>query len=268
MPANDARAHRFYVGACAAALSLVAPMALATPSAQYTVRFDATWSASTHPVDFPAGAHWSPLIGGTHDAFVSFWSTGALATPGIRDMAERGRTTPLDTEVDAAITAGHAGSVVRGGDIATSTGWAQADFQVTLAFPRVTVVTMIAPSPDWFVGVSGLDLHAGGEWAERLVVPLFAFDAGTDSGPTYASPNQPTVPAMPIAANPAPPFQNGAPLGLLTFTRTDAPIFVPVPALGAGVVAVLGIVLGGLGARGVRGRHRASKLSAGERVAS
>jgi hypothetical protein len=43
-----------------------------TPTAQYRVRFDATWSAATHPVQFPAAAHWSGLVGATHDATVSF----------------------------------------------------------------------------------------------------------------------------------------------------------------------------------------------------
>ena len=32
------------------------------------------------------------------------------------------------------------------------------DVAVTTDHPRVTLVTMIAPSPDWFVGVSGLSL--------------------------------------------------------------------------------------------------------------
>lgn len=78
---------------------------------------------------------------------------------------------------------------------------------------------MIAPSPDWFIGVRNLDLAPGGVWTEELVVDLFAFDAGTDSGPSYTSPDQATVPADPIAAINGYPFETGVPLGTLTFTK-------------------------------------------------
>lgn len=45
---------------------------------------------------------------------------------------------------------------------------------------------MIDPSPDWFVGVSRLELCLdNGSWVESKVLDLFPWDAGTDSGPTY-----------------------------------------------------------------------------------
>src|SRR5262245_57091294 len=89
----------------------------ATATAQYTVTFDATWSQATHPSMFPPGPHWSPLVGGTHSAPVSFWGPGQIASQGIEDMAEMGATTPLANEVSAAITAGTAHSIILGGGI-------------------------------------------------------------------------------------------------------------------------------------------------------
>lgn len=54
---------------------------------------------------------------------------------------------------------------------------------------------MIYPSPDWFVGVSGLELCLGnGSWVEEKVLNLYPYDSGTDSGPTYISSDQPTIP--------------------------------------------------------------------------
>lgn len=45
---------------------------------------------------------------------------------------------------------------------------------------------MLDPSPDWFVGVSGLELClANCSWIENKVLELYPWDAGTDSGPTY-----------------------------------------------------------------------------------
>jgi hypothetical protein len=222
------------------------PADLAASTARYTVRFDATWTSTSHPLDYPASAHWSPLVGGTHDGSVQFWQAGQLASVGIKDMAERGLTAPLASEVQAQIAAGHAGAVVLGGGIATGAGMATATFDITQQFPLATVVTMIAPSPDWFVGVAGVPLFTGGQWVEVAHVPLFAYDAGTDSGTNYSSPNQATVPPQPIALNPAAPFANGNALGSFTFTRIDPPITVTVPALGASGALGLAVVLAAL----------------------
>ena len=226
------------------ALVLVALFALAPPPAAaqpaaavvYTVVFEATWSVQTHPEDFPANAHFSWLVGGTHDATVSFWDAGADASLGIQRMAERGDTTPLDLEVAAVADAGHAGEVILGGYIPSAPGTATATFTATTQFPLATVVAMIAPSPDWFVGVSGLSLLQGGQWVDTLIVELWPFDAGTDSGTTYGAANQPTSPHVPIAAITGSPFAPGVPLGTFSFelqtsaTAVDGPPGAP-PAL-------------------------------------
>lgn len=52
----------------------------------------------------------------------------------------------------------------------------------------------IVPSPDWFVGVDSLDLCDGGRWREQVAMDLYPYDAGTDSGFTFSSPNFATVP--------------------------------------------------------------------------
>lgn len=42
------------------------------------------------------------------------------------------------------------------------------------------------PSPDWVVGVSGLELcNRDCSWAETKTVDLFPYDAGTDNGISY-----------------------------------------------------------------------------------
>jgi hypothetical protein len=193
----------------------------ATPTAQYTVTFDATWSQATHPFQFPPGAHWSPLVGGTHSASVSFWGPGQLASQGIEDMAELGATAPLSNEVGAAITAGTAASVILGGGISPSPGSTSVSFTIQRDFPLVTLVSMIAPSPDWFVGVTGLPLLENGDWIVEKTVTLWLYDAGTDGGTTYTSPNLDTSPQDPIALHSMLPGYNGVPMGTFTFRRTD-----------------------------------------------
>ncbi|MEM7481117.1 MAG: spondin domain-containing protein [Acidobacteriota bacterium] len=199
-----------------------------TPTAQYTVRFDGVWSPATHPIEFPPGPHFSPLVGATHQLDQRFWQEGTRASHGIRRMAEEGRSGPLANEVRAAISAGTADQVLEGGGIARSPGSRNLSFEVHENFPAVTLVSMIAPSPDWFVGVSALSLKENGEWVTELVLPLFAYDAGTDSGTTFLSPNAPSIPTVPVHRIQGGSLGNGQFLGTFTFTRTDAP---PPPAL-------------------------------------
>jgi hypothetical protein len=196
-------------------------------TAHYTVTLDVTWSNTTHPTDFPPGAHFSGLVGGTHDATVSFWNTGELASLGIKRMAEWGSQADLLAEVQDAINSGQAETTIADDPLWTVPGTTSIDIALTEMFPLVTLVAMVAPSPDWFVGVRNLDLQPGGVWAEEIVVELFPFDAGTDSGPTYTSPDQVTAPPEPIAAIEGYPFSPGVPLGTLTFTKqyvSDVPV--------------------------------------------
>ncbi len=201
------------------------PSAAASATARYRVTFQGTWSAASHPVDFPSTAHFSPLVGGTHNAAARFWSEGLAASTGIKDMAERGRTTPLDQEVEIAITAGTAEHLLVGGGIGTSPGSVALEFEISQAHPLVTLVSMIAPSPDWFVGVPALPLFENGRWVDERRIDLVPWDAGTDSGSTFASPDVVTTPPQPVSRIVTTPLSPGGrvtPLGTFTFTRLQS----------------------------------------------
>ncbi|MGH0116424.1 UNVERIFIED_CONTAM: hypothetical protein FKN15_017074 [Acipenser sinensis] len=58
----------------------------------------------------------------------------------------------------------------------------------------LSLMGKIIPSPDWFVGVDSLDLCDGGQWVQEVSLDLYPYDAGTDSGFTFSSPNYLTVP--------------------------------------------------------------------------
>lgn len=205
-----------------AGLCALAAAALAAPAhadAEYSVVFNSMWSAETHPIDFPGNPHFSGLIGGTHHDGAVFWEPGALASDGIESMAETGSKTLLMQEVESAISGGAAEHVLSGGGISPSPGDVSLTFTITETYPLVTLVSMIAPSPDWFVGVHDLDLYEGGMWADEVVVDLYVYDAGTDSGETYESPNDDTDPADPIMLLQTGPFVESGYVGTFTFTR-------------------------------------------------
>ena len=54
---------------------------------------------------------------------------------------------------------------------------------------------MVAPSPDWFVGVSGLPLlDDQGRWLRSHEVNLYPWDAGSEQGSEFSRNNLATSP--------------------------------------------------------------------------
>eukprot|EP01104_Vermistella_antarctica_P021276 TRINITY_DN9507_c0_g1_i1.p1 TRINITY_DN9507_c0_g1~~TRINITY_DN9507_c0_g1_i1.p1 ORF type:complete len:364 (+),score=77.00 TRINITY_DN9507_c0_g1_i1:88-1092(+) len=190
--------------------------------ATYKVIFESVWSEETHPEDFPdPNQHFSGLVGATHNRKVVFWSPGELASDGIESMAETGSKSALIDEVNDAIDDGKAQHVLSGGSLGDSPDKTNYVFDIASTHPRVTLVSMIAPSPDWFVGVHGLSLWKDGDWVQKKEVTLYAYDAGTDSGKSFTSSNDNTQPAEDIKKITSGPLGNGEPMGTFTFKRTD-----------------------------------------------
>ncbi len=195
----------------------LSPRMYAQGTATYNVLFEAVWNGTTHPTDFPSNAHFSGLIGATHDTTVTFWEQGELASPGIQNMAEKGSKSPLDAEIDSA--AGSAEYLLSGGGTG-SPGSVSLDFSISESHSHVTLVTMVAPSPDWFVGVNGLQLYRNGAWIDTTI-QLYPWDAGTDDGLTFTSADSPSSPHVPIALITGSPFSGTPPVATFTFTRTS-----------------------------------------------
>lgn len=64
----------------------------------------------------------------------------------------------------------------------------------------VSLITMIAPSPDWFAGVHDLyPVSRSGVWWSSFSVDLQPYDAGSDGGDTYGSPNDSLNPPLVVA---------------------------------------------------------------------
>lgn len=59
---------------------------------------------------------------------------------------------------------------------------------------QLSFIVRIVPSPDWFVGIDSLNLCEGDHWKGNISLDLYPYDAGTDSGFTFSSPNFETIP--------------------------------------------------------------------------
>ena len=139
-------------------------------------------------------------------------------------MAETGSKDPLRSEINDAISDGTAFKLLGGGGINPSPGSVVIAFKVSEDYPLVSLVSMIAPSPDWFVGVDSLNLFEDGAFVDEKIVTLYAYDAGTDSGETYTSPDNPTDPQEPIFKIEGYQFYYNdelVPIGTFKFTKSN-----------------------------------------------
>lgn len=175
-----------------------------TQTANYTVTFEGTWSQTTHPnAGFPIfNAHWSNLVGATHNTNVVFVAPGTLASPGIENVAESGINDTFQQEVQTAINAGNADTYIEQVfDAFSPTSSASVDITVNKDFSLLSLASMIAPSPDWMIQVNSLSLlDVNGDWIPSITMDLFPYDAGTEEGDNYAFDNPETIPQAPIAS--------------------------------------------------------------------
>lgn len=190
-------------------------------SATYTVTFQGNWTTASTPGGVVSGAHFTTLIGAVHNALATFWQPGGLATPGVEQVAELGFTPPFRREIEANP---NAVSVIMQGVGSGGTGAATFEVTVTRSHPLVTLLSMIGPSPDWFVGISGRSLLDGeGRWLPGLEIDLFPYDAGTEEGTGFSLSNPATSPRQPIMSIRDMGRFSDVRMARLTFVRSDDP---------------------------------------------
>ena len=202
--------------AALAALFLASGAAQAqNETATYTMTFEGLWTADDiTDANLPGGAHFTEVIGATHNSGTTIWASGGTAGPGVENVAELGSVGTLVNEIGRNA---NADAVVRAGSsFNTPTQTVSSTFTVKSSHPLVSVLSMIAPSPDWFVGVSNLSLYDNG-WQNR-VVDLYPYDAGTEEGSGWSLGNAATVPQGVISSIRNSGRFLGNPIARLSFT--------------------------------------------------
>ncbi|XP_062512712.1 uncharacterized protein LOC134188563 [Corticium candelabrum] len=156
-------------------------------TAKYRLTMYGNFTQQLHPYKYPQSAHFSPLIGATHSQLYSLWRTFGFASLGVKSVCETGASSTLRDEMRAAAAGIH--SVISGSGISTGDGSVETEFSINCTYPFVSVISMIAPSPDWIVGINSLRLCRPGGWLKNYHTSLPAYDCGTDSGVSYTSPD-------------------------------------------------------------------------------
>ncbi len=186
----------------------------------YQVKFEGNWTLASTPGGVVGGAHFTTLIGGVHGSGVTFWAAGQQASAGVEGVAELGSTGTFRSEVQAS---SHTLSVIQQGVSGGGTGTATFNIEVTRTHPLVTLLSMIGPSPDWFVGVAGVSLLDGSDqWRASHVVDLFPYDAGTEDGTEFSLSNPATNPQGVITRIAGTGKFSNVRMARLTFTRVTA----------------------------------------------
>ena len=187
--------------------------------ATYEVTFDINWNAEDFPIKYPSNPHFSKIIGWSHSSSNDFFALGSMASGGIKEMAELGSTEPLSEEIDNKIKNKEGYDLVVGDNLGSGVGKITVKVKVNEENPSVTLATMIAPSPDWYLAVVNVNLFEGNEFVSNKRIDATICDAGTDNGTDYASANEVTNPQKNISILDYAPLSNGLTLCKVTFTK-------------------------------------------------
>ena len=175
-------------------------------TAIYMIEYNVPWSISTHPETLPPGPHVSPIVVVAHTNENDLFTAGTVATDGIEIMAETGATKVLVDEMsdNSSILNSVIGTRI---DVPGSN-------TLKLEFDQdhslISAVSMLAPSPDWFVAIDNVELFKNGQWLEKIELTMEPYDAGTDSGTTFTAGDFDTSPAQTIGPPTDSVFVNAA----------------------------------------------------------
>ncbi|MCG8411118.1 MAG: spondin domain-containing protein [Bacteroidales bacterium] len=178
-------------------------------SVTYNITFTLNWSSTNFPTDYPSNPHFSPMTGWSHKPGVNHFKLGATATDGLENVAETGSTTPLDSELRTRIANQEGLNFYKGKLYLGGTGTISMQVSVNTTFSAISLITMIAPSPDWYIGIVDVNLIENGEFIQNKTLNAVVYDAGTDDGTTFNSENADTNPRGVISKITTPPLGNG-----------------------------------------------------------
>ncbi|CAG5003832.1 unnamed protein product [Parnassius apollo] len=148
------------------------------------------WTREKFPKHYPdwrPPAQWSRIYGVSHNRQYVLFRLGRRVSLPVRQFAESGRSDNLSSGPGTFDVFGAA-------PISQGSGRTEAEFFVDGNHSRVSVMTKMVPSPDWFIGVDSFDLCVDGNWIDSITIEVDPLDAGTDNGFTFTAPNWPTAP--------------------------------------------------------------------------
>ncbi len=132
---------------------------------------------------------------------------GTFASKGIKDVAETGSTVEIKKEIEEKISNKEGKKFFKGSGLGSGVG--KIEIEVDRDYPSISLITMIAPSPDWYVGIVNINLYENEKFISELTLDGLVYDAWTDDGLTFRAANKETDPQQKIFLLTAPPLGDG-----------------------------------------------------------
>ena len=159
--------------------------------AKYTIEITGKWTEPDFTV--PVGVHFTSVAGMVHNNSTYLWRIGTNASLGVENVAETGSTTNLRSEIDSIVAKGLAISLVVI-NAPSPNGKTKTAIYCNSNFSRISFQSMIAPSPDWFIGLDAFNLYPNNQWISDTTINLYVNDAGTEDGDVFGYNNPATIP--------------------------------------------------------------------------
>lgn len=164
-------------------------------TAAYKIIITGTWQMPQHTV--PTGNHFTTFLGMVHSNTSYIFKNGTQASKGVEDIAEVGDPAALNNEIASHIISGKAWNSFLI-NLPGITGKDSTIINVRVDKSLVSFESMIAPSPDWFVGLESYNLIQGGNWVNDITVNAYGYDAGTEDGDVFDYTNPASIPQQNI----------------------------------------------------------------------
>lgn len=157
--------------------------AVVAKTAMYRLTFTSLWNKNSH-VSLPGNAHFSPIVLTVHNDDHRLLPIGELTGKGLELVAELGKPEDLNKEIAQDKKSGSVLSSLNTSNQFVSKVLVQTvDITVSQDFPLLSFVSMVAPSPDWIVGLDSLILFDGDSFIKDTGdIDLYALNAGTEEG--------------------------------------------------------------------------------------
>lgn len=163
--------------------------------ARYSIEVTGRWSLPDFTV--PSGVHFTSFAGMVHTNNSFLWQQNRLASLGVENVAEIGSAAAILLEIDSIIQKKEGLALIFFTPPGAVTS-KKANFYCNSNYSNISFVSMIAPSPDWFIGLSNFNLYKNQQWVADTTVKLFVYDAGTEDGDVFGYGSPATVPQQNI----------------------------------------------------------------------
>lgn len=224
--------HYIFLMSLLSRVFFVASRAACPGWAFYNLTFVALWNEKARPPNFD-GSKFSEVIGVSHNSNYSLWEPGKNAPKELNDLLKipGPGSSSIQRDINALKNKGKAlkSAIIRSqqvsdfpspGNYTLSVDPDEIPVKVNSNFSLVSFVSWLWKSPDWFTGVSDLDLcdDAVPKWKSEVLLDAVVWDAGTDSGKNFSGTKSPIPLQVPITK-----FQNFPRVGYFVFTKRGEP---------------------------------------------